>query len=111
MIGFTTNLIILISMICSKYLMRSPDVYICLICSLVSSDTITSLFMAVQLLCGSYLPVVKEISPPNCLLLAVECLRKVTRMERRNGRKIPINSGIGKNMEISFFSLSFFLRP
>ena len=88
MIGFTTNLIILISMICSKYLMRSPDVYICLICSLVSSDTITSLFMAVQLLCGSYLPVVKEISPPNCLLLAVECLRKVTRMERRNGRKI-----------------------
>ena len=75
MVGFTVNLIILISMICSKYLMRSPDVYIYLITSLVSSDTITSVFMGLQLLCGSYLPVVKGVSPPSCLLLVVECLR------------------------------------
>lgn len=75
MIGFTVNLIILISMIFSKYLLRSPDVYLYLITSLVSSDTITSLFMATQLLCGSYLPVVRGVSPPSCLLLMLECLR------------------------------------
>ena len=73
--GFTVNLLILISMISSKYLLRSPDVYLYLITSLVSSDTITSLFMATQLLCGSYLPVVKGVSPPSCLLLVLECLR------------------------------------
>ena len=73
--GFTVNLIILLSMICSKYLLRGSDVYICLITSLVCSDAISSLFMATQLLCGSYLPVVKEITPPGCLLMVMEAMR------------------------------------
>ena len=73
--GFTVNLIILVSMVCSQYLMRGSDVYICLITSLVSSDALSSLLMATQLLCGSYLPVVKEITPPSCLLMVMEGMR------------------------------------
>ena len=69
------NLIILLSMLCSQYLMRGSDVYICLITSLVSSDALSSLFMGTQLLCGSYLPVVKEITPPSCLLMVMEGMR------------------------------------
>ena len=73
--GVTVNLIILLSMLCSQYLMRGSDVYICLITSLVSSDALSSLFMGTQLLCGSYLPVVKEVAPPSCLLMVMEGMR------------------------------------
>ena len=75
LVGFTLNLIILVSMVCSQYLMRGSDVYICLITSLVSSDALSSLFMGTQLLCGSYLPVVKEVLPPSCLLIVMEGMR------------------------------------
>ena len=75
LVGFIVNIIILLSMMCSKYLLRGSDVYICLIMSLVSSDAMSSLFMATQLLCGSYLPVVKEVSPPSCLLMVLEAMR------------------------------------
>ena len=81
MIGFLLNSIILVSILTAKLLMRTRrhDKYLHIIISMVSvsccikepligqlhfqvtADTLTSLFLAIQLLCGSYLPIVHEV--------------------------------------------------
>ena len=80
MTGFLLNSIILVSILTSSLLMRTRghDKYLNIIISMVTAippindpypsslqvaaDTLTSLFISVQILCGSYLPVVHEVN-------------------------------------------------
>ena len=68
MFGFLLNMIILISIISSKNLIknRNKDKYLPLIVSLLTSDSLNSLLLGVLLLCGSYLPIVYQVGQKSC---------------------------------------------
>ena len=72
MFGFLLNMIILISIISSKNLIknRNKDKYLPLIVSLLTSDSLNSLLLGVLLLCGSYLPIVYQVGRA----LAINCI-------------------------------------
>ena len=64
MFGFLMNLVILMSIISSRNLIRNrnQDKYLPLIVSLLTSDSLNSLLLGILLLCGSYLPVIHQVS-------------------------------------------------
>ena len=96
MLGFLMNLVILMSIISSRNLIRNrnQDKYLPLIVSLLTSDSINSLLLGILLLCGSYLPVVHQVSkrrvsqytaqnfnyPWCCLLIIFMAARRATQV-------------------------------